>query len=502
MVEANDGREFTMKLKESHIATIISWGTDLIKIELPKGLVQTEDYIPSRTTHHNIDVISEYNVKVGIPTNLTAIPGDANVKLSWKLPSRSTDVIAGYQVEYRQGDKNWIVFANVKSTDMSSVVTGLTNGISYEFQVRAVGNTQVGYPSSVTSATPIAPATVPSAPTGLTATPGNANILLSWTTSPNGGAVITDYIIQYKVKNAISWSTFSDGTNTTTSATVTGLTNGTAYQFRISAVNSAGTSPVSIVASATPTAPLPPPVQPPSVGVSPTPSSVPSAPTGLMATPGNTDVSLSWTAPTNNGGTAISDYIIKYRQKDSIGWLTYPDGTGPSTAATVIDLTNGIQYEFLVMATNLAGAGPASAIESATPVTITTIGVIESTTDGVASVGNPTSMTIKYAVGEFNQYLAEQSSSWRLDISTHNDGTTPAGAVQAIAQLNGAGIKSVIGPASSDALQAVIEYIGEEEMLAISYGSTAPTLAKDDRVFRTVQNDTHTAEDSLYKHGC
>jgi hypothetical protein len=72
------------------------------------------------------------------------------------------------------------------------------------------------------------------------ATPGNAQASLAWSAPAiNGGYVITDYVVQFRPSGG-SWYTFADGTSTAASAVVTGLTNGTAYQFQVAAVNSIG----------------------------------------------------------------------------------------------------------------------------------------------------------------------------------------------------------------------------------------------------------------------
>jgi len=92
----------------------------------------------------------------------------------------------------------------------------------------------------------------PQAPTDLEATRGNAQVSLSWTTpADTGTAAISDYLIEYST-DGNTWSTFNDGTSTNTSTTVTGLTNSTEYQFRVSAISADGTGSPSTTVSATP----------------------------------------------------------------------------------------------------------------------------------------------------------------------------------------------------------------------------------------------------------
>ena len=90
-----------------------------------------------------------------------------------------------------------------------------------------------------------------------------------------------------------------------------------------------------------------------------TPPTVPGAPTGVTATPGNTTALVSWTAPGNNGGSAITAYTV----------TADPGGAGCGTtgalSCTVTGLANGTPYTFTVSATNALGTGPASAPSAA-----------------------------------------------------------------------------------------------------------------------------------------
>lgn len=104
------------------------------------------------------------------------------------------------------------------------------------------------------SATPVAPATVPGAPTGLTATAvSSSQIDLSWSAPiDDGGYPITGYMIERSVDNGATWSTVVANTgNTATTYSNTGLSPNTTYTYRVYAINSVGTSAPSNTASAT-----------------------------------------------------------------------------------------------------------------------------------------------------------------------------------------------------------------------------------------------------------
>jgi fibronectin type 3 domain-containing protein len=198
-----------------------------------------------------------------------------------------------------------------------------------------------------------ASATAPSAPQSLAATAGDGSVSLSWVApASNGGAAITGYNV-YRGTSPGGESATPIATGvTTTSFTDTGLTNGTTYYYTVAAVNSAGVSPQSNEASATPVA---------------VHATAPSAPQSLTATGGNGSVSMSWATPSSNGGSPITGYNV-YRGTTSGGESATPIATGVTTTSfTDPSAVNGTTYYYTVAAVNAAGVSPQSNEASATP---------------------------------------------------------------------------------------------------------------------------------------
>lgn len=96
----------------------------------------------------------------------------------------------------------------------------------------------------------------PPAPTSLASLQAyGGSVYLTWAAPANdGGSVITDYTIQFSSNSGSTWTTFSRAASVALNATVTGLTNGTSYQFRVAGVNGVGTGAYSATTTATPTA--------------------------------------------------------------------------------------------------------------------------------------------------------------------------------------------------------------------------------------------------------
>ena len=181
--------------------------------------------------------------------------------------------------------------------------------------------------------------TVPGAPTSLTAT-AQANgtaMLLDWDAPNNdGGAAISDYDVSSN--DGTTWTSIG---STNTTHTVTGLDKGTEYTFRVRAVNSVGDGTASAAVTET------------------TDTTVPGAPTSLSVTTTQTTASLSWTAPTDTGGTPITEYQYRYQEGSTAGG-TWTDTNSTATSVTISSLTAGTEYTFQVRTVNSTGNSAAS----------------------------------------------------------------------------------------------------------------------------------------------
>ena len=141
--------------------------------------------------------------------------------------------------------------ADTGNTNTSINVTGLINNRYYQFKVSAINSEGVGLPAETIS---VAPRIAPNAPTNVVVSAGNAEVIVSWTASNlNGGSAIAGYKVEYAVSPYSTWS-IAVASTTSTTHTVTGLTNGNSYKFRVTGTNQFVTGPTSELSSAvTPT---------------------------------------------------------------------------------------------------------------------------------------------------------------------------------------------------------------------------------------------------------
>jgi fibronectin type 3 domain-containing protein len=240
------------------------------------------------------------------PTGVSAAAGNQLVTLNWDPVPTATS----YKI-FKDSDL-------LTTTTAPYAATGLTNGKSYKFQVAAVASQGESDQSAAVTAIPVL-----AAPTGFSATPGNAIVTLDW--NDVGGTT------GYKIYQNGSLLT----TTTTKPYIVHGLTNGTVYSYQVSAVQSGSESAKTEVMTAKP--------------------DNPAVPSGVHAVIGNKSIELHWN-PVQN----------------ATSYKVYMNGSLLETVTTipylVKGLTNGTSYELQVTAINLIGESDLSAAVTATPV--------------------------------------------------------------------------------------------------------------------------------------
>ena len=269
------------------------------------------------------------------PTAVTAVAGNGTATVTFGAPASNGGApVTGYTVTVSPGG------TTMNTTSSPVVFTGLTNGTSYTFTVTATNSAGVGPAAASNAVTPAGP---PGSPTGLVATGGESSAALTWTAPASNGSPITSYLVQYSLSGAADWTTFPTPTTPATSATVTGLADGTSYDFQVSAVNAQGSGVPSALAAATPAA------------------TAPSAPTIGTATAGDGTASVTFTPPSTTGGSPILQYTVT----STPGGIT---ASGSGSPISVTGLTDGTSYTFTVVATNAVGtSAPSAASNSVVP---------------------------------------------------------------------------------------------------------------------------------------
>ena len=246
------------------------------------------------------------------PGNFTATGGNASVVLSWTAASNNGAALTGYKLSYLGG-----TYSNIPAAATGWTLTGLANNSTIAFTLLAVNS--VGDGAAATAIAEIH-ADAPDKVEGLNANAGDEEIALQWSAPSNGGAAITAYIVYVNGTAA--------HTTSATVATLTGLTNGSAYTIGVEARNYRATGAISDTATATPLA-------------------APSAPRSFTAEGGNAEATLTWNAPADNGGATVF-YVLTYNGET----VTI---NGEATSHTVTGLTNSVTVAFTLRAVNITG---------------------------------------------------------------------------------------------------------------------------------------------------
>jgi fibronectin type 3 domain-containing protein len=310
------------------------------------GLTNGKTYYYNVAANNSVGVSpdsNEVSISPGVitaappaPTGLTANPADSSVDLTWN-PSAGATSYSIYRGTTSGGEGATPVGT---STSDSFNDTGLTNGTGYYYTVAANDTGGASAKSAETNTVPTAVVVPPPVPFGVVVTPTTSQIQLQWTYEEG----VTSYQI-YRGTTPGGEGATPLATVASSSYTDTTVTSGVTYYYEIVALTGATASARSSEYAASTSGAV----------------TVPSTPTGLVATPGNGSVALTWTA-----GAGATSYSI-YRGTTSGGEGTTPVGTATSNSFTDTGLTNGTTYYYKVSATNSAGTSAQSSEVSATP---------------------------------------------------------------------------------------------------------------------------------------
>ena len=375
--------------------------------------------------------------------------GSPTTTASWSGTSMASPHVAGIAALYLQSNPT-AAPANVSGAIINaatpSVVTDAGTG----------SPNRLAFMGSFTAA----PVSTPSSPASLTGSVSNASVRLAWTAPiANGGATITDYVVQYATSNSAStsWTTFADGVSTALAATVSGLTNGVTYSFRVAAVNAIGTGAFTTPITATPVA-----------------GAVPSAAQLVYATAGRQQVALSWSAPSSAGSAAITDYVIEYSSTAGSTWARFVDAISATTSATVTGLVGGTTYQFRVSAMNVYGTGVPSNVLSATPSAFSAPSVVRSVSAGSGLLSSIVSWVAPLDAG------GGTIASYVIDYSTNN-GATFTGTVRVAASSRSVQLTGLAGGVAHVVrVRAVNEYGSSPDAIA-TVTPIAPTAPSEPR---------------------
>ena len=279
------------------------------------------------------------------PTGVTATAGNTVAAVSWTPPTNNGgSPITSYTVTPNtSGNEGSTQLPSTTVTGTTATITGLTNGTGYTFTVTATSAIGTSQPSVQSSS--VTPDTVPGAPLNVTANPGDGTAAISWSPpTSNGGSSITSYTVMPYIGSNAQGALNVTVAGTANSASIIGLTDGTAYTFTVVATNAVGSGPASGASNSV--TPNPPPA-------------APGSPTLVTATAGVGTVTVSWTAP-SNGGSPITSYTVTPYVGSTAQTPTVVSGSPPVTSTNLSNLTNGTAYTFTVNATNVVGTGPSS----------------------------------------------------------------------------------------------------------------------------------------------
>lgn len=341
------------------------------------------------------------------PGNVTATAGAGQITLAWAPVSDATSYNLYYSTSSGVTTGNG---TKITPTTNGYLHAGLADGTSYYYVVTAVNSGGESAASAQVQASTNAgvPApSVPAAPTGVSAVGGTSQATISW--SPVAGA--TSYNIYWSKTSGVTTSTGTKLANATTPAVQAGLDAGTTYYYIVTAVNATGEGQASLQVAATtlPAVPAP---------------TAPGAVTGLAASGGQQQVSLSWQPVAN-----ATSYNVYWSSTPGVTKATGTRIPGATSPYVVTGLSAGSTYYYIVTAQNGVGEGIASAQASATTAAPPP-GILAAPT-GVTATGGANQISVNWTANGATSYNLYWSPTSGVTTAT---GTKVTGAARPFVQ--------------------------------------------------------------------
>ena len=309
------------------------------------------------------------------PAAVGAIPGNRVVQVNWTLvpatDQGAAGPITGYRVTLSSPTSVPVASVSVGATTESLTFTGLTNGWAYIAVVSAVNPKGAGSPGIADAVTAVG---APGAPTNVSITQGairGTTLNVAWNPpAANSVATVTGYALEQRTSAtpfapATAWAASSvQPAGATPLATVTGLTPGTSYDYRVRAT---GTRPD----PATPGSTVPA-SGPWSAAASGTATNVPLAAlsANILVVENAGSLTLAWT-PADGNGSEVTSYSLSYRRSPNTGynpWRSAGSVAGSLLPTkTITGLANAQQYQIVIYTHNAQGRSLTSAGAFGTP---------------------------------------------------------------------------------------------------------------------------------------
>lgn len=328
------------------------------------------------------------------PGDLTIVDGDGVSAISWSASDGNGRDVTGYQILV-DGE----VEATVPAGTLAYTLEDLTNGVTYDIEVRAV--TEGGPGEAATGQA--RPFTVPDAPV-LNIVEGDQELTISWEPVAGNGRAVESYDVH--VYGRLVASLPGNTTSYTIDQSWDGeaVQNGVYYQIAVRAANEAGYSPFGLTS-----------------GV---PYGVPTSPTDVDVTEGDTELVVTWGEVENSNGRPVTAYRVY------LDGELFEEVDADTFEVTIDDLTNGEAYTVEVAAVNLRGEGDRSTVSDVVPygvpgapeVTVTEADrALEVTWTEPDTNGRPVTAYTVYVDGEEEATVSGSATSYTIEGLTNGD---------------------------------------------------------------------------------